>query len=76
MLLPRARWAAALEDVACECVSRADEGFETNVEIWKTSDGRLFLVPFDEDEEGERWIASFRLDRIIGSLGIPKNGRD
>lgn len=67
-LMPRADWSTALESIGCVYLKDAD-GMEGRAEMWKSSRGRAFLVPYliipDEDE---RRVADYSLKRIIAQL--------
>ena len=68
-LMPRADWSAALESRGCEFVKDAD-GFESRAEVWRSPNGRAFLVPYLVDKD-ERRVADYSLKQIVASIDGP-----
>ena len=69
--MPRETWSAELERRGCQFVKDAD-GLSSRAELWRSPEGKAFLVPYFIDEEvdaTERRVVDYSLKRIVASLG-------
>ena len=75
-LASRDEWSKHLKGKGCRFVEDVP-GLENPAEAWETSDGRVFLVPYqflpdvDEDDENERRVAGFILRKIMFAIEGP-----